>query len=109
VVHWMCGRDRESACAAWGEVLAGFDTPTLVSPPDRLRRGPLGVESFRVPASTTRAVGELARSCHHTVSKELQAAYPQLLSQLTGQHDVVFGTAVSGRPADVPGADAMVG
>jgi non-ribosomal peptide synthetase component F len=28
---------------------------------------------------------------------------------LTGQHDVAFGTAVSGRPADVVGADSMVG
>ena len=28
---------------------------------------------------------------------------------LTGQHDVAFGTAVSGRPAEVPGADSMVG
>ena len=28
---------------------------------------------------------------------------------LTGQHDVVFGTAVSGRPAEVAGAESMVG
>ena len=28
---------------------------------------------------------------------------------LTGQHDVAFGTAVSGRPAEVVGADSMVG
>ena len=28
---------------------------------------------------------------------------------LTGQHDVAFGAAVSGRPAEVPGAESMVG
>ena len=28
---------------------------------------------------------------------------------LTGQHDVAFGTAVSGRPAEVVGAESMVG
>ncbi|EUA30856.1 condensation domain protein [Mycobacterium xenopi 3993] len=39
----------------------------------------------------------------------LQAAYAQLLCWLTGQHDVVFGTTVSGRPADLVGADSMVG
>ncbi|EUA33507.1 condensation domain protein [Mycobacterium xenopi 4042] len=33
----------------------------------------------------------------------LQAAYAQLLCWLTGQHDVVFGTTVSGRPADLVG------
>ncbi|WP_155726095.1 condensation domain-containing protein, partial [Mycobacterium avium] len=33
----------------------------------------------------------------------------RLLCALTGQRDVVFGTPVSGRPAEVPGADTMVG
>ena len=28
---------------------------------------------------------------------------------MTGHHDVVFGTAVSGRPADVPGSESLVG
>ncbi len=28
---------------------------------------------------------------------------------MTGQHDVAFGTTVSGRPAEIPDADAMVG
>ena len=39
----------------------------------------------------------------------LQAAWAQLLMGVTGQHDVVFGTAVSGRPAEVAGAETMVG
>ena len=39
----------------------------------------------------------------------LQGAFAQLLSSLTGQHDVAFGTAVSGRPDEVLGADSMVG
>ena len=39
----------------------------------------------------------------------LQAAYAQLLCGLTGRGDVVFGTTVSGRPAELPGAEAMVG
>ena len=39
----------------------------------------------------------------------LQAGFAQLLCQLTGQHDVVFGTTVSGRPTEVAGADSMVG
>ena len=46
-VTWLAGRDRDAADAAWREVLAGFDTPTLVGPPGRLGRGSRGVESFR--------------------------------------------------------------
>ena len=95
--------------AAWREVLAGFDTPTLVGPPQGMGLGPRGVASFRVPEQTTRAVSELARSHHTTVSTVLQGAFAQLLCWLTGQHDVVFGTAVSGRPAELAGAESMVG
>ena len=47
--------------------------------------------------------------CHTTVNTVLQAAWAQLLMWLTGQHDVAFGTAVSGRPAEVAGAESMVG
>ena len=108
-VTWLASRDRAAAHAAWREVLAGFDTPTLVGPPGRLGLGRRGVESFRVPAETTRALSELARSRHTTVNIVLQGAFAQLLCWLTGQHDVAFGTAVSGRPAEVVGADSMVG
>ena len=108
-VNWLADRDLEAAHAAWREVLAGFDTPTLVGPPGRLGLGRRGVESFRVSEQTTRALGELARSCHTTVNTVLQGAWAQLLMWLTGQHDVAFGTAVSGRPAEVPGAESMVG
>ena len=108
-VTWLAGRDRAAAHAAWREVFAGFDTPTLVGPPGRLEQGPRGTTSFRVSAATTQALSELARSHHTTVNTVLQAAWGQLLMRLTGQHDVAFGTAVSGRPAEVPGAESMVG
>ena len=38
-VTWLAGRDLDAAEAAWREVLAGFDTPTLVGPPARLGLG----------------------------------------------------------------------
>ena len=78
-VTWLAGRDLDAAHAAWREVLAGFDTPTLVGPPGRLGLGRRGVASYRVPEETTRAVGELARSCHTTVNIVLQGAWAQLL------------------------------
>ncbi|WP_459965279.1 amino acid adenylation domain-containing protein, partial [Mycobacterium avium] len=108
-VTWLAERDLDAARAAWGEALAGFDTPTLVGPPHSLEPGARGVQAFAVSAEITRALGELARAHHTTVSTVLQAAWAQLLVWQTGQHDVAFGTTVSGRPAEVPGADSMVG
>ncbi|WP_077081394.1 non-ribosomal peptide synthetase [Mycobacterium numidiamassiliense] len=108
-VTWLAEHDQSAAEAAWGQVLAGFDTPTLVGQPDRLSLGRRGVNSFRVSAETTAALSELARSQRTTVNTVLQAAWAQLLCGLTGQRDVAFGAAVSGRPTDMVGAESMVG
>ncbi|MFV8243285.1 amino acid adenylation domain-containing protein [Mycolicibacterium peregrinum] len=106
-VSWLAGQDDVAAKVVWRDVLAGFETPTLVGPPTPV--GPRGTQSYRLPAEITRALTELARSQHTTVNTVLQAAWAQVLMALTGQRDVVFGTAVSGRPVDLPGADSIVG
>ncbi|WP_232525687.1 condensation domain-containing protein [Mycobacterium intracellulare] len=104
----MSERDRGAAQAAWREVLDGFDTPVWWTPgAPSARSARCGV----VPGvcGDHKGVGELARACRTTVSTVLQAAWAQLLMRLTGQHDVVFGTAVSGRPTELAGAESMVG
>ncbi|WP_157011647.1 condensation domain-containing protein, partial [Mycobacterium celatum] len=108
-VSWLADRDLDAARAAWREVLAGFETPTLVGPARRIALGQRRIRSFRVSETTTGALTDLARWCHTTVNTVLQAAFAQLLTSLTGQHDIAFGTTVSGRPAEVVGADSMVG
>ncbi len=108
-VSWLSGRDLDAAREAWREVLTGFETPTLVGPAGREGEGRREVASFTLPEEVTGALGELARTCHTTVSTVLQGAFAQLLMVMTGQRDVAFGTTVSGRPAEVFGADSMVG
>ncbi|MGV0875330.1 amino acid adenylation domain-containing protein, partial [Mycolicibacterium sp. XJ879] len=106
---WLSERDHAAAQAAWRELFAGFETPILVGPPQKLGFARRSVEVFRVPAKTTRGVTKLARSHHTTVNVVLQAAWAVLLASLTEQHDVAFGTVVSGRPPEVLGSDSMVG
>ena len=108
-VSWLSGRSLDAARAAWAEVLAGFDTPTLVGPTGRAERGHRDVASFALSEQMTQDLHELARTCHTTVSTVLQGAYALVLMSLTGQQDVAFGTTVSGRPDEVFGADSMVG
>ncbi|ORA09993.1 amino acid adenylation domain-containing protein [Mycobacterium arosiense] len=108
-VTWLAGRDLDSARAAWREALTGFDTPTLVGATHRPRLGRQGVESRRLSEGTTRALQRLGRAHHTTTNTVLRAGWAQLLMSLTGQRDVVFGAAVSGRSADVPGVESMVG
>ncbi len=107
-VTWLAEQDNDAARSAWRTVFEGFEVATMVGPPG-MSLGRRAVESFQVSAETTRALGELARSCSTTVSTVLQVAWAQLLMWLTGQNDVAFGTAVSGRPTDLAGAESMVG
>ena len=108
-VSWLARQDHAGAEMAWAEVLAGFETPTLVASPGRADSGRRAVASYLLSEQTTQALNELARSRQTTVNVVLQGAFAQLLCSLTGQHDVAFGTAVSGRPTELVGADSMVG
>ena len=49
-VTWLADRDLDAARAAWREVFAGFDTPTLVGPPDRLGLGGEALNRFGCPS-----------------------------------------------------------
>ncbi|WP_456299328.1 non-ribosomal peptide synthase/polyketide synthase [Mycobacterium hippophais] len=108
-VSWLADRDLDAARAAWAEALAGLDAPTLVAGTRRTRLGRRGIASMKVSEETTTALAELARSQQTTVATVLQGAWALLLTSLTGRHDVVFGATVSGRPAELAGADSMVG
>jgi len=106
---WLADRDHVAAEAVWRKELAGFETPTLVGSPDPYGPVRRGTRSIQVSEEMTQALRELARTQQTTVNTVLQAAFAQLLGSLTGQRDVVFGTVVSGRPAEVVGAESMVG
>src|SRR5690606_9273523 len=108
-VSWLAERDLDAARAAWSQVLAGFEHPTLVGLSGKVEQGRRAVASFTVSENTTTALGEFARSHHTTISTVLQGVYARVLMSLTGQCDVAFGTTVSGRPDEVLGADSMVG
>ncbi|MFD9004256.1 amino acid adenylation domain-containing protein [Streptomyces sp. NPDC059582] len=108
---WLSAQDREVSAARWKAELAGFDQPTLMAP-DTPRTGEASaLGRVEVPLSIDQG-RELARRAAQlgvTLNTLLQGAWAILLSKLTGQQDVVFGAAVNGRPADLTGAEEMVG
>ncbi|MFF5078188.1 amino acid adenylation domain-containing protein [Actinoplanes sp. NPDC000266] len=109
-LRWLLGTDRAAAEAAWRESLDGLDQPTLVAPGAGavLDSRPGKLES-ELPREVTDRLTALARDRQVTLNTVVQAAWAVLLVQLTGRTDVVFGTTVSGRPAQVPGVDEMIG
>src|SRR5262249_55242084 len=99
------------SAARWAAELAGFDQPTLVAPDTPLKDKASALGRIDVPLSIDkgRQLAGRAAELGVTLNTLLQGAWAILLSKLTGQRDVVFGAAVNGRPADVPGSDEMVG
>ncbi|WP_179272367.1 amino acid adenylation domain-containing protein [Streptomyces sp. XY006] len=107
---WLAGQDRAAAEDVWRDVLKGVDEPTRVAPSDPSRTPGLPGQVLRdLPDGLADALDGLARREGLTLSTVFLGAWAIVLGQLTGRDDVVFGTTVSGRPPQVPGAEKMIG
>ncbi|HEX6289429.1 MAG TPA: amino acid adenylation domain-containing protein [Herpetosiphonaceae bacterium] len=109
---WLQEQDQSAAEAYWRTALAGIAAPTPlgIDRPVGVGHTPTYAErTVQMPSATTQALQRLARQEHLTLNTVMQAAWALLLSRYSGSADVVFGTVVAGRPADVPGVEQMVG
>ncbi|MET9696664.1 amino acid adenylation domain-containing protein, partial [Streptomyces sp. NPDC006529] len=112
-VDWLERQDLGEAQAYWSALLGDVTEPTAL-PFDRRPAATHRAQSAQrlVTRLSTEASDRLyafARANRLTVNAVLQGAWALLLSRYSGERDVVFGATVSGRPADLAGADAMVG
>ncbi|MFD3534691.1 amino acid adenylation domain-containing protein [Streptomyces sp. NPDC058664] len=109
-LDWLAAQDRGAAEAAWRTALADLDGPTLVAPgaSESVTEPPRKVVVELDPALTS-SVTAVARSRGLTLGTVVQGAWALTLARSLGRGDVVFGTTVSGRPADLPGVESMVG
>ncbi|MFJ8477263.1 non-ribosomal peptide synthase/polyketide synthase [Kitasatospora sp. NPDC094011] len=112
-LRWLSEQDQARAERYWRDTLAGFPAPTEL-PRDRR---PAGAHQAAASAKVRIGLGtglserlrDTARQAGLTVNTVLQGAWALLLSRYGGGEDVVFGTIVSGRPAELPGVTSMVG
>ncbi|WP_433379567.1 amino acid adenylation domain-containing protein [Actinoplanes sp. CA-142083] len=107
---WLAGQDRVAAEEAWRAALAGVEDATRLAPADP-QREPAVPELLdrELPRHVTDALTALARTRGLTLNTLVQAAWSVVLGRLTGRDDVVFGATVSGRPAQLPGVESMIG
>ncbi|MER6314835.1 amino acid adenylation domain-containing protein [Streptomyces sp. NPDC001581] len=104
-VHWLAGRDEGESDRVWREQLAELPGPSLVAeghtPSDRF------ADTAVEPQDD---IDEAVRSAGVPLSVAVHSAWAVTLDAvLHGTGDVVFGSTVSGRDADVPGIADMVG
>lgn len=133
---WLERQDVSAAETFWRRKLAGFVQPTPLDfmapiaangdqrsatqeasggrqPPgfaaDADGDEAYGEERLRLSAEATAELNGWGRRRQLTPAVLVQGAWALLLARYSGQNEVVFGTTVSGRPADLPGVEAMVG
>ncbi|WP_143264148.1 non-ribosomal peptide synthetase, partial [Amycolatopsis kentuckyensis] len=109
-LRWLGEQDTTAAEIHWREQLVGFRTPTPLPydhrPVEAHRARSAASVRVSAPADGLR---ELARRAGLTLNTIVQGAWGLVLSRSSGESGVVFGTTVSGRPADLPGVEAMAG
>jgi amino acid adenylation domain-containing protein len=112
-IGWLQRQDLGAAESFWRRSLAGFTAPTQIGI-DRQRPGArpgedYGEENAAVGAEITAALQAFTARHMLTLNTLAAGAWTLLLSRYGGEEDVVFGTVVSGRPADLPGVEATLG
>jgi len=108
---WLQAQHKPQAHAAWQAYLAGLDAPSLIAP-DRSSQATIQAPHhwrYSFPETLSQGMNDFARNHGITLNTLFQGAWALLLSRLTGQRDVTFGITVSGRPAELPGVEQMVG
>jgi alpha-ketoglutarate-dependent taurine dioxygenase len=109
-IAWLRRQDLSKAEAFWRTTLDGFTKPTrLGTDPTASAQKGGDARRVRLAAEATSKLMATARRHQLTLNTLIQGAWALLLSHLSGERDIVFGTTVSGRPAELPGVESMVG
>ena len=111
---WLKQQDLVAAEAFWRRMLKDFTVPTSIMPKldvTSLPRAETGYSDqlLELSAATTTSLLSLGRQHRLTMNTIVMGAWTLLLSRHSGQHDVLFGVVISGRPPDLDGVESMVG
>jgi amino acid adenylation domain-containing protein/non-ribosomal peptide synthase protein (TIGR01720 family) len=113
-ISWLRSQDLANAGTFWRERLRGLVPlrPLGAQPDPGTSAGQTGLTEIRkrqFSSELTENLQATARRHHLTLSTLVQGAWALLLSTLSGESEVVFGTVVSGRSISLPGSESMVG
>jgi thioesterase domain-containing protein/acyl carrier protein len=107
-VVWASGQNEEQLREYWSHTLSGYRGASSLRMGSVAQPG-FGELTVEIDADLTERISSAASNLNVTPAVMLQAAWALVLGVLTRDDDVAFGTTVSGRNADVPGMDRLVG
>ncbi len=112
-IAWLQRQNLQEAEIFWRQKLQGFDTPTPLGM-GKVRTSSPESKSYSfcalsLPVETTTRLEDFARKNKLTLNTLVLGAWALILGCYSDKEEVLFGATVSGRPADLPGVESMVG
>jgi iturin family lipopeptide synthetase B len=111
-IQWLQKQPKRKAKSYWADYVEGYETIARIPGKEESRENGafrLRKLEFRVDKMLTESLINLSKEAQVTMNTVIQAVWGILLQKYTNTEDVVFGSVVSGRNADVEGIEGMVG
>ena len=109
-IKWLNQQDPSQAEMFWREELKGIKEPTPLGLDNLSVQGKIFNKQYsNLSESLTSQARAFTKKHRLTLNTLFQGLWAILLSRYSGQDDVLFGATVYGRPADLVGANEMIG
>jgi amino acid adenylation domain-containing protein len=109
---WIKKQKEEKAKEFWKEYLNDLVRPTLLfksQPSPKIDEDSLQTKMLKFSLKETEAFQAFANAGKITINTLLHCIFGVMVSKLTRQKDVVFGSTVNGRPMEQKGIESILG
>ena len=113
-INWLKQQDESKAKAYWSDKLSNINGPCHL-PFDKNNASEVSnvvkadTCSLLLNEELTAVLSQFARKNRITMNTIVQGMWSIIMSRYTGESDIIYGVAVSGRPPELTGSDTMVG
>ncbi|MEL7002577.1 MAG: amino acid adenylation domain-containing protein [Bacteroidota bacterium] len=111
-INWLASHEGVSSDDYWSKYLVEYDSQATMLPGNATQEKlPYNkqIHSLEISDDTMSSVTQLSKEHGITLYTLMQTAWGIVLSNYNNTTDVVFGSVVSGRPAEIAGIEDMVG
>ncbi|MCK4258431.1 MAG: non-ribosomal peptide synthase/polyketide synthase [Halanaerobiales bacterium] len=110
-LKWLKKKDQHESENYWRKLLQGFETKTGISSnkkPGKVSHV-VSCYTYKLEEKLSKKVGSFVKDENITLASLIYTNWGILLQKYNNVNDSVFGITVSGRNADIPGIEQMVG
>lgn len=110
-VFWLENQNQSEGLAYWRELLNDYNEIAGIAPlgPPINNHNEVANQRMSLSSIDSQALKQLAKTQHVTLSTIIETAWGLILQHYNQQKEVVFGKVVSGRNANIPRIDEIVG